>query len=54
MWFAHYLGTVHKLNGRSVAIPLYHRRPPEPFRPRLTQTEQRELDDWIKRVAAIR
>lgn len=51
--FAHSLGRVAKLNGRHITIPLYHRRPPEPFQPRITRSEAAELDAWMRAIPSI-
>jgi hypothetical protein len=47
LWFAHHIGTVCKMNGKYFSIPLYHRRPPQPFQPRLTRLEKIDLKKWM-------
>jgi hypothetical protein len=35
------------MDGKYLSLPLYHRRPPLPFRPRLTRCDKLELDRWV-------
>lgn len=53
LWFAHHIGSIQKIRGCYVSLPLYHRRPPKPFEPRLTRVERIELDDWLERIPTI-
>jgi hypothetical protein len=53
VWFAHHVGSVRKMSGHYLSIPLYHRRPPAPFEPKLTRTQKIELDHWIKAIKSV-
>jgi hypothetical protein len=53
LWFAHHVGALQKMDGKYLSLPLYHRRPPPPFKPRLTRMEKINLRNWMATFETI-